>query len=267
MSYFIAPSGIRWSYELKGEGEPIIFLHGWGCSKSVWKQQLEYFSGTHMVLALDLPGHGESSWLAISFKEMAEDLNGMLEELDFKSVNVVANSLGGFLAIEFAYCYPQKVKRLVMAGCLPKFARCADYPHGLPIERIKTLGQQLKDNYPSIVHIFFRSLFTAHERQGERYQWLQQFGPKEDVPRQEALQEFLTMLEQEDLREIFKEIRIPIQFMNGEEDYICSQQAAEAFHKCLLGSRLEIFRRCGHFPFLTNPKKFNRILEEFLIAT
>lgn len=259
-----APSGLTWSYELRGEGEPLLFIHGWGCSQNVWKQQTEYFSRSYKVLTIDLPGHGKSNWKKISLNKIADDIHWITGQLGLKELNIIGSSLGGLVALKLLALYPRMIKRLTFVGVLPKFTRTKDFPHGLELNQIRMLSGQLDTDYPQIVQIFFRSLFTGQERRSERYKWLQQFAPREEVPRKAALKEFLRFLENEDLRETFAKVNVPVQFINGTDDYICSKESARAMQKSVPKSRLDLFKGCGHFPFLTKPVEFNRVVEKFL---
>ncbi|MBZ0167121.1 MAG: alpha/beta hydrolase, partial [Candidatus Omnitrophica bacterium] len=78
MGHLKGSNGIVWHYDLEGEGTPLVFLHGWGVDKRVWRQQSKYFSRHYQVLTVDLPGHGQSSWAKIDLSRMCEDLSKML---------------------------------------------------------------------------------------------------------------------------------------------------------------------------------------------
>jgi len=74
-------------------------------------------------------------------------------------------------------------------------------------------------------------------------------------------------LEKEDLTEAFRRVGIPVQIMLGSHDPICGDKA-EAFLRALMPeARFYIFQQCGHFPFLSQPHGFNRMLDHFLQNT
>src|SRR3989338_726223 len=219
-------SGINWHYDIEGRGEHLLFLHGWGVDKRIWRQQSKFFSQYYRVMTIDLPGHGKSGW---------------------KKINLDA-----------------VIKRLVFVGSMPKFSRSADYPHGLDVNKMRKLGGQLDSDYPSVVNVFFRSLFTREERQTRRFKWLQKFRQFEGVPMKQALVEYLDILEQEDLREVLKKVHVPIQFINGRDDEICNKETVTFLKKVRPESRFDFFEQCGHFPFLSKPYEFNQVVEEFL---
>jgi pimeloyl-[acyl-carrier protein] methyl ester esterase len=154
-----------------------------------------------------------------------------------------------------------------MVGSMPKFSKCDDYPYGLDVAAMRKLGGQLDTSYPSIVDVFFRSLFTKHERSSRRFKWLQKFRQFEEKPIKSALVQYLDILEQEDLRHILEKARLPMQFITGTEDEICKKEVMNYIRRVQPAARYDFFEQCGHFPFLSKPHEFNEVLERFLEAT
>lgn len=264
MPHIKVNSGIHWHYDIEGKGEHVLFLHGWGVDKRIWRQQSKFFSQFYRVMTIDLPGHGKSSWCKLPLEVMVRDLKLILQTLEFVDVNVVGSSLGGLVALKLYEIFPQGIKRIIFVGAMPKFSKSQDYPHGLDVERLRRLGGQLDSDYPSIVNVFFRSLFTKEERQTRRFKWLQKFRKFAGVPMKQALVDYLDILEQEDLREVLKKVHVPIQFINGRDDEICTPQTVAFLQSVRPDSRFDFFEACGHFPFLSKPYEFNQLVEEFL---
>lgn len=264
MPHLIARSGIAWHYDIEGEGAPLLFIHGWGVDKRIWRQQSKFFSHDYKVMTIDLPGHGKSGWETIELGAMAEDLKFLFEQAQLRRVTIVGSSLGGLVALKFYELYPEDIERMVFVGSMPKFSKSEGYPHGLDVARLRKLGGQLESDYPSIVNIFFRSLFTKQERQTRRFKWLQKFRQNEQVPVKQALAEYLDILEKEDLREVLKKVRVPLQFITGRGDEICTEETVALLKTLAPESRYDFFEECGHFPFVSKPHEFNRVLEDFL---
>ncbi len=259
---------IDWSFDIKGEGSFMVLLHGWGVNRRIWRQQIKFFSQKYKVLSIDLPGHGDSSWEKLSLDEMSKDLVALLQGQGVNNAVFVSSSLGGLFALKVYALAPEMVQRMVFVGSIPKFAKSEGYPFGLDVGAIRKLDGQVKDAYPSIVNVFFRSLFTREERSTRRYRWMQRFRRDDSMAMQPALSEYLNILEQEDLRQIIKEIKgIPLQFINGEEDTICTKEAIEYLKILCPDSRYDFFAQCGHFPFLSKPHEFNEVLNDFLNKT
>ena len=266
MPTLIAPSGIEWNYDLEGEGRVLLFIHGWGVDRRIWRQQTKFFSQNYKVLAADLPGHGKSTWRKIPLKEMAGDLKFILNTHLIHEFSIIGSSVGGLLALRLYESFPAGIKKLSFVGSIPKFARSEDYPFGIDVTQIRKLGGRLKTAYPSVVSIFFRSLFTREERETRRFKWLQKFRQHDDVPLRDALVEYLGILEAEDLREVLRNINVPVQFINGTHDEICTLKSVEHIKSLKPEARYDYFNKCGHFPFLSKPYEFNSLLEEFLGA-
>ncbi|MCA9404968.1 MAG: alpha/beta hydrolase [Candidatus Omnitrophica bacterium] len=264
MPHIKANSNIEWHYQMEGEGECLLFIHGWGVDGRIWRQQTKHFADNFKVIAIDLPGHGKSGWHSVTLSDMSKDIYFILNELNIKRVVLIGSSLGGLLALKYYEMFPQGVKDMIMVGSMPKFSKSEDYPYGLDIERMRKLEHQVEDAYPSIVHIFFRSLFTKEERQTRRYKWLQKFRKYDIVPIKPALVEYLDILEREDLRNVLKDAPIPIQFINGAGDEICCQDTVGYLKSVRPNDKFYEFEHCGHFPFLSKAHEFNTILEEIL---
>ena len=266
MPHITTQRGLNWYHEIHGEGETLVFLHGFGMSQRLWVNQVEYFSTGYQVVTVDLPGHGQSGWQEIDLNEMAVDLKFIFEKLGLHQVNVVAHSFAGLLALKLYKVCPEQLQRVTFIGALPKFARSDNYPAGLDIERIRALSNQFDGDYGMILDIFFRSLFSKQDRDSERFQWIKHFREHDVLPRREALKKFLNILEHEDLRDILANLQYRVQFINGTEDYICTAEIVEWLKSAVEHGRFNDIKGAGHFSFLTRPREFNQLLEEFLTS-
>ena len=266
MSFLITPRGLNWHYDVSGDGEAILFIHGFGVSSSLWVGQVEYFKPGYKVITIDLPGHGQSAWQPVGLADMAADLNFILKEIGVDQVNIVASSFGGLVGLYLLKAAPWRVQRMSFVGSLPKFARTSEYPAGLDIARIRNLSQQFDGDYQSMLDIFFRSLFSKNDREGERFKWIKQFHKSDVVPNREALKTFLDILEQEDARDMIANINCRVQFLNGTDDYIVPMSVMQWMEEMLPFANFDYFQGVGHFPFLIKPKEFNELLEGFLTS-
>ncbi len=266
MSYLTSSRGMRWHYEEEGHGPALLFLHGWGVDGRIWRQQHKYFSRKYRVISLDLPGHGQTEWQPVSLPDIARDILELFIQKDGGRWGVVASSFGGLVALSLAEQEAAGIKALAFVGALPKFVQSEDFLCGLTLARVLKLKGQIQTAYPSIVRVFFRSLFTQTEREGRRYKWIQTFRRQETAPQREALISFLDIIATADLRPVLSQCPIPVQMINGTEDYICPRPLLQNIKKENPQVRLDWLGECGHFPFLTKPYEFNDTLERFLTA-
>lgn len=101
----VSPTGPI-AFERQGEGEPLVLVHANGMSRSAWKPVLPMLRAGRDVIAVDLPGHGESppipSHVVPSPPGFAWLLSGLLDELGIQAAHVAGNSLGGWTGLELA---------------------------------------------------------------------------------------------------------------------------------------------------------------------
>jgi (E)-2-((N-methylformamido)methylene)succinate hydrolase len=102
------------SFIEKGEGEPILFIHGVGLNAEAWAPQIAGFSATHRVIAMDMAGHGESAPPphSATLDDYVAQARRLLDDLGIMAANVVGHSMGGLVAMGLALAHPQRVRRL-----------------------------------------------------------------------------------------------------------------------------------------------------------
>jgi (E)-2-((N-methylformamido)methylene)succinate hydrolase len=105
-----------------GIGEAMVFIHGVGLNADAWQPQINEFSGTHRVIAIDMPGHGESrlSNTAATLDDHVQHVTDLLNALEIPAAYVIGHSMGGLVAIGFALKHPGKVLRLAVLNSVYK---------------------------------------------------------------------------------------------------------------------------------------------------
>ena len=109
---------IQHYYIEKGQGEPLILLHGNGEDSSYFKQQIDEFSRKYHVYAIDTRGHGRTPRGEAPFKirQFAEDLLGFMDAHQIEKAHLLGFSDGGNIAMIFAMQHPERVDRLILNG-------------------------------------------------------------------------------------------------------------------------------------------------------
>lgn len=105
-------------YKEEGEGTPFILLHGNGENGDYFRHQIEYFSESYRVIAVDTRGHGQSprGTAPFTMEQFAKDLNGLMEKLEIPKAIILGFSDGANIAMKFALKYPEKVQALILNG-------------------------------------------------------------------------------------------------------------------------------------------------------
>jgi len=115
---YVRVNGIDMYYEIYGQGEPQLMIHGNGGSISSFINQIPYFSKSYRVIAVDSRAQGRSLDLSdsLSFEMMADDFSTLLDSLGVDSCNVLGWSDGGINGLLLAIRHPDKVKKLAITG-------------------------------------------------------------------------------------------------------------------------------------------------------
>src|SRR5579871_1436074 len=116
--HYLATRGIRMYYETYGQGEPLLLLHINGGSINVFSYQIPYFAKNYRVIAVDTRAHGKSidTGDSLTFEQMADDFNALLDSLHLQQCYVIGWSDGGISGLLLAIRHPEKVKKLVVSG-------------------------------------------------------------------------------------------------------------------------------------------------------
>jgi 3-oxoadipate enol-lactonase len=114
-------NGVNLYYNVYGEGEPIVFIHGIAITSKVWDFQKNYIPRYYRMIVYDLRGSGKSqktTYANHSCELLAEDLKGLIDYLKLDKVNIVGLSMGASVAMRFAAQYPSAVKNLIITGAV-----------------------------------------------------------------------------------------------------------------------------------------------------
>jgi pimeloyl-ACP methyl ester carboxylesterase len=109
--------GVNLHYVIGGQGKPIVLLHGWPQTWYAWRKILPTLAQHHTVIALDLPGLGESSVPTKGYdkRSIAQVIHQLITHLGFDRINLVGHDIGGMVAYAYAATHPETVQRLVLA--------------------------------------------------------------------------------------------------------------------------------------------------------
>jgi pimeloyl-ACP methyl ester carboxylesterase len=113
---------ISMHYEMSGEGEPVVLLHGLGSSVRDWERQVPIFAQRYQVITCDIRGHGRSSKPPgpYSVAQFTADVTELLHQLQVASAHILGMSMGGMIAFQMAVDYPQLLKSMVLVNSGPE---------------------------------------------------------------------------------------------------------------------------------------------------
>jgi pimeloyl-ACP methyl ester carboxylesterase len=265
---------------LRVGGDPaapvIVLIHGMAGSSNTWREVMPALSADHRVIAPDLLGHGRSDKPSADYSlgAHASMLRDLLASLGIARATIVGQSLGGGVAMQFAYQYPEACERLVLVSS-GGLGRDVNW-----ILRLLSLpGAEFV--LPVIVPRFVRDSGNTLSR------WLHRNGIR--PPRvAEMWQAYASLAEGENRQAFLRTLRsvvdasgqtvsardrlylaaaMPTLIVWGDNDPIIPASHAIDTHEVMPGSRLEIFEGVGHFPQVEVPAQFVAVLNGFIATT
>jgi pimeloyl-ACP methyl ester carboxylesterase len=264
------------TYVEAGEGPVLLLIHGMAGTCENWREVIEPLAREHTVIAPDLPGHGESAPGGgdYSIGGLATGLRDLLLALGHERATLVGHSLGGGVAMQLAYLFPEMVERLVLVssgGLGPEVSpilRAATLPGAdLFISATAGVGQrvgtalgrglaaiglrpsadvaEVARGYASLRHPGRRAAFLA-----TLHAVVSAGGQRVDA------RDRLHMAE-----------AMPVLIVWGARDPIIPVRHGKDAHEAIPGSWLEVFEDVGHLPQVEAPGRFVAALARFLRET
>jgi pimeloyl-ACP methyl ester carboxylesterase len=253
-----------------GEGPPLVFIHGLsGCWQN-WLDNIPELGKRHRVLALDLPGFGASPpppW-QVTVPNMAQLVRSFCDQLNLaEDTAIVGHSMGGAVAGELIARNSGRFSKLVLVSAAGvSFAKARHEPATLA-GRLYHLSTNLMGRYVDAA--ITRPLLRQAVFSGIIYRPLR-IGPeilKETADRGSnapSFAEAIVSLMGYDGRADLASIDLPTLIVWGHNDRIVPVSASLIYRQRIPNSRLEIFNHTGHMVMMERPRRFNRLLEEFL---
>lgn len=261
------------SYLGGGEGPVLLLIHGMAGTADNWHGVLEPLAHRHTVIAPDLPGHGASAGGRgdYSLGSLAAGLRDLLLTLGHERATLIGHSLGGGIAMQFAYQFPEMVERLVLVssgGLGPEVSpilRAAALPGAdLFISATARVGQTTGG-------VIGRGLSTLGLKPGpDVAEVARGYASLAEPRRRKAFLATLRSVVGTEGQQIAAADRlylaeaVPVLIVWGARDPIIPARHGEDAHRTLSGSQLEIFEGAGHMPQLEQPGRFIAVIERFL---
>ncbi|HZQ35777.1 MAG TPA: alpha/beta hydrolase [Dehalococcoidia bacterium] len=258
---FAEVDGARLFYEITGSGPPLVFVHGAGGNQLIWFQQVPSFARTFTSVSYDQRGWGRSIAPedGVSGRAFVTDLSGLLDALGIDAAHLVAHSMGGWTALGLAHRHPERVRSLTLCGTtggietaeIRTAVRLGHEPEpdeDLPFTAAASLSARFVRERPDLAYLYttIGGLNPPHPR----------------LPMADHLRS-INVLSAEQAAAL----RVPVQFVAGEESSAVPPAAIKLAQRLVPGSRFVLVPGTGHAVFYEQPGIFNRLVERFIAET
>jgi len=241
-----ALDGVQIVYSAAGAGEPaLVFIHGGLADRTFWDAQLKAFAGKHRVIALDLPGHGESGtnrkkW---GLPEFGADVRAVIDAEKVKRVIIFGNSLGGPVAIEAALLLPGRALGVVGVDTFQDLSKITE-------DEAKQRSELFRRDFAGGLREMIKALFYPDADAAlvaDAELRMARSSP-------EAAQAMFLSLAGYDTGAPARRLTVPLRAINGD----LYPTDLEAVRRIKPDFEAVIMPHMGHYPMLERPDEFNR---------
>ena len=229
-------------------GPELVLLHGLLGALSNWNDTYPEMEKFCRPIALEFPiltAHRSE----VKVKALAAYTEYFVRSRKISPVALCGNSLGGHVAMRMYFASPELVDCMILSGSSGLYEHTVD---ALPVRPDRNY---IRD---SMTRVFYDQKFVTDAAVEEIYQAL--------TARMNVLNliHAARSAKKDNMREILKNIKVPVLLIWGEDDLVTTMDVAETFHKEIPGSKLVVFKKCGHAPMIEHPKQFADEVEKFL---
>lgn len=251
MTESISIDGVEIHYTVQGSGNPLILMHGWGCTHSTVASIAAVAAKSHTVYNLDLPGFGDSPeppevWGVEKYTRLIE---GMVQKLGIVNPVLIGHSFGGRVGILFAS--RNQVSKLILvdaAGVKPK----RSLKYYFKVYSFKSMKR--------LMQLLYGKEKAAAKIEAQRAKR----GSADYASASPKMRAILSRCVNEDLCSVMPSIKAPTLLIWGENDTATPMRDARIMERLIPDAGLVSFPGCGHYSFLDNPHQFAAVLNSFL---
>jgi pimeloyl-ACP methyl ester carboxylesterase len=244
-------------YEIEGKGPPVVLLHSAFMDLHMWDGTARALARSRTVIRYDARGHGRSPFPSRPVAYY-EDLHLLLDKLHVAKADLIGASLGGVIACDFAIAYPDRVRRIVLAGAAPN-TDTGDPEEGRRMGEMIVAARKngVAAGVEKWLALPMNASATGAAREAIRRVAL-------ESPDMFALKFWPVKNLEPPAMTRLAQLRAPVLIVSGTHDSPSLRADAGKAARGLPDARFESFANSGHFPNLEEPEHFVRVVRAFL---
>ncbi|GAD80526.1 pimeloyl-ACP methyl ester esterase BioH [Vibrio ezurae] len=249
-------SKLHW--DVFGEGENLILIHGWGMNGAVWHQVVDELSQHFCVHVVDLPGYGHSH--QIPSTSIADIAQAVLADAPQQAI-WLGWSLGGLIATHIAIHQPVRVSKLITLASSPRFAAEGRIWRGIAPKVLNDFTSQLTDDFQGTIERFMALQAMGSPSARQDVKQLKSAVLSRPMPNPNALHLGLELLATVDYRQQLNDIEIPVHRLYGRLDGLVPVKVASVLDQ-QLQTESHIFKASSHAPFMSEKQAFCDLIKQ-----
>ena len=254
-------NGMTIGYSDQGKGTPIVLLHAFPLSKSMWQPQVDALAGSYRVMTIDFRGHGESTPVLWNdtLDDYAEDVINLLDYLGISKAVFVGLSMGGYTLFSIYRNYPSRVQALVLADTRAQ----ADNQEGKAGRRVMA-QMAFNDGVSAIADMMIPKLLAPStiSNHPEMVEQVRQMILQ--TPQAGIIVDLMAMAARPDSTNLLPTITCPTMVIVGEDDQATPVAESEYIAQRIPGSTFVQVPQAGHLSNFEQPAAFNQAIHSFL---
>jgi len=277
---FADVNGIKICYDIHGDGNPVILIHGFSDRKEHWRAQVGALSEHFKVIRMDNRGAGKSDRPdgEYTMEIYASDVAGLMDYLGIHRSNIIGHSLGGMIAQNFAILFPKRVDKLILINTIPGLK-----PPGENIdEAIKMYRENAINGHKAILKDPINEFLNGAKPSYSRQFWkIMKEDPKkkfhgiwsvEDLIKEKTeygptikdLSNQAHALSTHNTYERLHEIKSEVLILSAEKDKSCPTSMGEKMNELITNSKFIVIKGAAHQSVLEKAPEVNQVIIDFL---
>jgi pimeloyl-ACP methyl ester carboxylesterase len=264
MKKVIEHNKLTLSYHVYGNGVPVILIHGFAETHSIWKNQIEYLGNYCKLIIPDLPGSGESLLAntcakKLTIEELAESVFSIINNENIEQCIMLGHSMGGYVTLAFAEKYPEKLKAF-------GFVQSTAFADNEEKKQVRNKAINVMEAYGGYTFLKTATpgLFADEFKAAHKYVVDELVEAGKSFETKNLQQYYYAMMQRPERTSVLKNNKLPVLFVIGEEDIAAPLQ--DVLKQVYLPdiAYIYILEKTGHMSMLEAPEKLNTILENFV---
>jgi pimeloyl-ACP methyl ester carboxylesterase len=255
-------NGLELHYDVHGEGDPLICVHGLGCDRRAWVLQIQPFSQQFRSVFFDNRDVGQSSRATDDYTtgDMAQDVLALADHLELERFHLLGISLGGMVSQQVALAAPERVRTLTLAvthGGVQRGGRLRGHLLGAYARHLPR-----EDQVDNLLYLCYTEAFFENE---EMFQFMRNALLDDPYPQEpEAFARQAAAGANHDVRDRLGELTMPVHVIGAERDLMIPVWKSRELASLIPGARLTIIEGQGHGVMWEAAEEFNAAITEFV---